>query len=204
MTMRRVLNRKHENAFTLLELTISIALIAIMAVIVAGAFRLGFRSTSAGEKKIEFLERLRRSFFIMDAQVQSAMPLTFDEDGMRKPYFDGGSTSLRIATNFSIWGGQRGYVVARYSTTRNESGKLSLIASESLVGTSQARETTLLKDLDAVQFEYWLKDSAEEEGAWQEDWQDETRVPERIRVTVTYRGDGYTLVIPVRVRGPAI
>ena len=201
MNMRRRLKPTHEAAFTLLELMVSITLIALIAVIVAGALRLGFRSTSAGEKKIEFLERMRRSFCVIDAQIQSAMPLTFEETGVRKPYFEGSAASLRVATNFSIWGGQRGYVVARYSAKPDGSGKFILVASENVVGTSQTRETTLLKDLDSVQFEYWLKDTLEEEGAWQEDWSDETRVPERIKVTVTRRGEEYALVIPVRVRG---
>lgn len=200
---RKWIRSRHEGAFTLLELMISIALIAIMAVIIAGALRLGFRSTSAGEKRIEFLERLRRSFFIIDAQVQSAMLLTFDDSGVRKPYFDGSATSLRVATNFSIWGGQRGYVVAHYTAKPDASGKLTLVASENVVGTSLTREATLLKDLDAVRFEYWLKDTAEEEGAWQEDWSDETHVPEKIKVTLTRRGEEYALVIPVRVRGPS-
>ncbi|MBP1729891.1 MAG: ral secretion pathway protein [Deltaproteobacteria bacterium] len=203
MNMRKTPRTRHEGAFTLLELIISITLIAIMAVIVTGAFRLGFRSTNAGEKKIEFLERLRRSFFIMDAQIQSTMLLTFDENGIQKPYFEGSTASLRVATNFSIWGGQRGYVVARYSAKPDGSGKFILVASENLVGTSQTRETTLLKDLDTVQFEYWLKDSLEEEGAWQEEWQDETRVPERVKVTVSHRGEEHALVIPIRVRGPS-
>src|SRR5512136_1554467 len=63
--------------FTLLELMISITLIGIIAVIIAGAMRLGYRSVDAGERKIESLERMRVSLTLIDSQIQSEIPLTF-------------------------------------------------------------------------------------------------------------------------------
>src|SRR3989337_1653647 len=56
--------------FTLLDLIISITIIGIMVLIIAGATRLGFRSVDAGEKKIESLERMRSSLSLISSQIQ--------------------------------------------------------------------------------------------------------------------------------------
>jgi len=63
---------KRNAGFTLLELIISITLLAIIVLIVAGAASLGYRSFSTGEKKLNAIERLRASLIIIDAQIQVA------------------------------------------------------------------------------------------------------------------------------------
>src|SRR3989337_2471377 len=66
--------------FTLLELLISIVMLGIIMVILVGALRLGFRSVESGEKKIESFERMRVSLSIIDSQIQSQIPLTYQNE----------------------------------------------------------------------------------------------------------------------------
>ena len=97
--------------FTLLELTISIMLIGIIVLIIVGAMRLGMRSVEAGERRIDTFERSQSSLNIIDSQIQSFVPLTYvSEDGTNKYYFSGERESMQFSTNYSIWGGERGYV----------------------------------------------------------------------------------------------
>ncbi len=68
--------------FTLLELMISITMLVIIIVIISGAMRLASRSVATAEKKVEALERLTTSLSIINAQIQSAAPWTYSDNGL--------------------------------------------------------------------------------------------------------------------------
>lgn len=192
--------------FTLLELMISLVLLVIIIVIIVGAMRLGFRSVDSGEKKIESLERMRASLDIIDSQIQSQIPLTYDEEGERKYYFAGEKDSLQFSTNYSIWGGQKGYVIVTYivltegkGVSTEGKGKPVLYASENIVGIEGNRETKLLDAFDAIYFEYYYKDITAEEGNWVEQWTDSSTIPEKIKVHFVTGERDLSIIIPVRI-----
>ncbi|MEW6003225.1 MAG: prepilin-type N-terminal cleavage/methylation domain-containing protein [Nitrospirota bacterium] len=186
--------------FTLLELIISISIIGIIVLIIVSAMRLGYRSVNAGEKKAEYLERIRTSLNIIDSQIQSEIPLIFDEDGVKKIYFKGERDSIQFSTNYSIWGGQKGYVIVAYRIESDDHGKQNLYASENVIGISENREVRLLVPLDKIFFEYFYKDPTEEQGKWVERWTDETRIPEKIRVNLIDGTRDFSIIIPMRSR----
>jgi prepilin-type N-terminal cleavage/methylation domain-containing protein len=186
--------------FTLLELMISLVLLVIIIVILVGAMRLGFRSVDAGEKKIESLERIRASFNIIESQIQSQIPLTYDEEEVRKYYFTGEKDSLQFSTNYSIWGGQKGYVIVTYRVSSEGNGKPVLYASENIVGIEDSREVKLLDAFDDIYFEYFYKDPTEEAGNWVEQWTDDSTIPEKIKVHLVTGERDLSIIIPVRIR----
>lgn len=187
--------------FTLLELMISITLIGIIVLIVAGAMRLGYRSVDAGERKIESLERMRASLTLIDSQIQSEIPLTIDEDGSRKYYFKGEKGSLMFPSNHSLWGGQMGYVLVTYTVVPDERGKQTLLISEGIIGVENRNEATLFESLDEISFQYFYKGPTDQQGSWVEQWTDNTDVPEKVRVRVVQGTSELSLVIPMRARG---
>ena len=194
-----------EAGFTLLELTISIALIGIIVLIIAGAMRLGFRSVDSGEKKIESLERMRASLNIIDSQIQSEMPLTYDDEGVRKFYFKGERKFMQFATNYSIWGGEKGYVVAAYKVESGDNGKEVLYVSENIIGIEGKRDTKLFDNFETIYFEYFFKDPTEEEGEWVDQWTDEkVNIPEKIKLHLVEGTRDLSMIIPFRARGPLV
>ncbi len=196
--------RCDKRAFTLLELLVSISALVLVVVIIGAAMRLGYRSTDAGEKRIEWTERLRRSVEIMEAQIQSSMPLADTENKEElKSYFKGEKKTLTVATNYSIWDGRKGYLVADYRVETAPSGKETLLASERIIGTTATAETVLLKDYDLIEFNYLEKGLTTEETKWVEQWTREETVPDRVRLHLRFRGWDYSFVIPTRVRGNA-
>ena len=88
--------RVRQKGFTLLELLISMTLFLLVIVILGGALRLGFRSISAGEKRMDVLERFRSSFGIITNQLQSAVPLTYDERWGKKILSQGGRNNPAV------------------------------------------------------------------------------------------------------------
>ncbi len=185
--------------FTLLELLISIVMLGIIMVILVGALRLGFRSVESGEKKIESLERMRVSLSMIDSQIQSQIPLTYQEEEATKYYFTGERDSLQLSTNYSIWGGQKGYVIVTYSVSPEEEGKSVLYASEHIVGVEETKETKLLDAFDDIYFEYFYKGPTDEVGNWVEQWTDTSKIPEKIKVHLMSGEKDLSLVIPVRI-----
>jgi general secretion pathway protein J len=189
-----------QKGFTLLELTISIAMIGIIVLIIVGAMRLGLRSIDSGEKRIEYLERIRSSLNIIDSQIQSQIPINFSEDGLKKYYFKGDKESLQFSTNYSIWGGQKGYVMVTYRVVSDNSGKQVLYTSENVIGLNNNREVKLSDAFDMIYFEYFYKDPTEEEGKWMEQWADDVNIPEKLRLHFVEGTKDLTMIIPVRVR----
>jgi prepilin-type N-terminal cleavage/methylation domain-containing protein len=187
------------SAFTLLEVLLAVSVFALIAVIIGGAMRLGYRSQEKGEKRIESTERLRRTAEVVTAQIESFVPLTFDEDGETKAYFQGDRKALTLPTNYSLWVGSRGYVVAEYSV-RAEAGKESLYVAEHTVGTAGKNETLLLPSCERIEFAYYMKGLTVADDAWVEQWT-ETGSPEKVRITFTYLGRDYALTVPLRARG---
>jgi general secretion pathway protein J len=199
--LRSRVSSSRSAGFTLLELVISITIIGIIVLIIAGATRLGFRSVDAGEKKIESLERIRSSFSIISSQVQSEIPLVHDEDGSRKYYFKGGRDSLEFPTNYSLSGAERGYIIASYRVVPDARGKQVLYLTENGIGMENKIDTKLVDVYDEIYFEYFYKDPAAETGTWILQWTEDTILPEKIRVHFVEGTKDLALIIPMRSRG---
>ena len=192
---------KNNVGFTLLELIISITLVAIIVLIVAGAANLGYRSFNSGERKLNAVERLRASLIIIDAQIQSGVPLTLEDGGVKQYYFVGEQDSLKFSTNHSIWGGQRGYVIVNYRVETDEKGKRTLFVSEYKVGMEIQKETKLLEGFNEITFDYFSQDVTEEEGEWITQWVDEEMMPTKIKLNLVQGSTSLAYIIPVRVGG---
>jgi hypothetical protein len=179
-------------------------MLGIIMVILVGALRLGLRSVESGEKKIESLERMRVSVSIIDSQIQSQILLKSQneetEEGIAEEYyFTGERDSLQLSTNYSIWGGQKGYVIVAYSVSPEEKGKAVLYASEHIVGVEETKTTKLLDAFDDIYFEYFSKGPTDEVGNWVEQWTDTANIPEKIKVHLMRGKKDLSLVIPVRI-----
>lgn len=190
--------------FTLMELMVSIAIIGVIAVILAAAMRLGFRSVDSGEKRIESLERMRSSLSIIESQIQSGLPLTVDEDGVKKYLFTGEREVMEFSTNYSIWAGLKGYAIVAYKVESAGNGKKILSVSENIVGMGKGGETTLLKSHDDIYFEYFYKDPTKEEGEWVDEWTETTSLPEKVRLHIVDGKKELATIIPMRARGSQI
>ena len=189
------------HGFTLLELTISITLIGLIVLIIVGAMSLGYRSIEAGEKKAIALERIRASFSMIDSQIQSHVPLTYEKNGEIQYYFQGERELMRFSSNYSIWGGEKGYVITTYAVRRGENGKQILYASENVAGMDTQRETVLLDNFEQIYFEYFFKDPTEEEGSWKEQWSEELLIPAKVKLHFMNGNTDLALIIPIRVQG---
>ncbi len=190
-----------EGGFTLLELIVAFAILGFIVLIIAGAMRLGIHAVDSGEKRINSLERLRTSLDIVDSQVQSEAPLTKVDNGEKKLYFQGERDSMQFASNYSIWGGQTGYVVVTYKVEADGEGKQALAASENVIGIEGERDTKLFTGMDSIYFEYFYKGPTDENGSWVDTWTDESSVPGQVKLHLVRGEKDFSLIIPMRTPG---
>jgi general secretion pathway protein J len=192
-----------QSGFTLLELLVSIVLICLIVAIIGAAMRLGYRSLDKGEKKAEIQERFKVSLNLMDAQLQSGIPLkTTGETGeaINQYLFEGKKDSVRFASNYSFIGGQKGYVIVTYRVETGTNDKRTLFAQENTIGMENQKEVKLLEGFDDIHFEYFFKEATEEQGKWVEEWTDTATLPENIRIHLV-RGDQHiSLLVPMRTK----
>jgi general secretion pathway protein J len=194
--------RRSGPGFTLLEVMVSIVLLSMLVVVIGGAMRLSQRSINRGERKAEYIERLKVSFFVLDAQIQSAIPLVRKDDELGRLFFEGSGESVKFASNYSLMGGQRGYVVVAYRVESDGEGRRTLFVQENNIGVENAREMKLFEGMDEIRFEYFRKESDADEvrGEWVESWTDELLFPRKIRVYVAWAGRKIQLTVPVRAQ----
>ncbi|MHB8770472.1 MAG: prepilin-type N-terminal cleavage/methylation domain-containing protein [Syntrophales bacterium] len=193
------LHQTSGRGFTLLELLISLTLLVVIVVIALGAMQLGTRSVAVGEERIDDRERFRTVLGLMDAQIQSQLPLTHEEAGQKKYYFRGTGKSLRFPTSYSTWNGGKGYVIVDYRVEADGSGGELLAASEQPPGVEGRMNTPLLKAKE-ISFDYFYQDPTEEQGRWREAVPEGTVIPERIRLHLTRGEEKLALLFPVRAR----
>lgn len=192
---------KNEGGFTLLEVLISISLLVIVIALAGMAMRMGLNSVMTGEKKIETMERFRSSLHIVSSQIGSEIPLVEESGEAKKFIFRGSKNALQIPTGYSIWDGLRGYVVVEYQVIEDGKGKVSLKASENSIGTGKNMETLLFSGLDHISFEYPGNNTkTEDEEKWVEEWEDNKKLPEKIRLNLEYNGAKSSFILSLRAR----
>lgn len=186
--------------FTLLELLISMSLFLLVIVIIGGSLRLGFRSIGAAEGKSDAMERFRSSWEIIMNQIQSAAPLTYDDDGAKKYYFKGDANHLQFVTTRSAWGDEQGSVIVSYRLESGERGRKALYASERSGVNEDIREVMLFDDLKTLSFSYFGREALGAEGTWTEQWDDPARYPEQVKMNLLGDQGEVTLLIPLYAR----
>lgn len=187
-----------DRGFTLIELLVSITLLMVLAVIVAGTLRLGYRSLSSSEKITEAAQRMRSSWSVIDAQLQSQFPLMVGDEKEKKISFTGSRESLRFTTNYSLWGSRRGYLAVGYEVIENEQRRKALQATESLIGCAAVKRTKLFDGMDDIYFEYY-EQPRDEESRWVGQWKDEKIGPAKIRMHLVNGPRHQVLLVPLRV-----
>ncbi|MHB8108953.1 MAG: prepilin-type N-terminal cleavage/methylation domain-containing protein [Syntrophorhabdaceae bacterium] len=191
---------QHSRGFTLLEVMVSIMLISMLVVIIAGAMSLAYRSIDRGEARSLYLERLKVFFSLMDSQIQSAIPLSREDDEAGGFFFEGSADTVKFASNYSLLEGQRGYVIATYKAVSEGDAGYVFSVSENNIGVENSKDMRVIEGMREIRFEFFRKESESEgvEGQWVSEWAEERLFPRKIRISLTFPDRKIVLTIPVR------
>jgi len=197
--------------FTLLELLISMTLLAVIMVIVLGAFRLGISAWEKGERAVEARQRHR---IILDYLKQQLSSMHGQKRQTGEETFlslRGDHKSMAFFSHLSIL--QReptGVIFVNYEVSPSREGERLLLRelnTLSLHGTVSGRREpdgsseVLLQGVRSVEFEYFRADRENGQPGWQETW-DEKRdgvFPLAVKVILRDEGDEHPLTLVARI-----
>ena len=202
--------------FTLLEMIVSLTILAGIAAFLVVAFRLAGASIERGEAEAKEMARLRAGIAIFERSIRSADPsvLTVEDESM--PYFFGESKRLRFLSASSLssvpGGGFR--LLCFFEAERTAGGTGMSVADASPFraegvaswdGTEGAR--MFLPGATDVTFSYSPGPSEDGTWEWFEAWdiRETTVLPRAVRVTFTTQSENGPLenafVVPIMAGG---
>ncbi|MDT8410575.1 MAG: prepilin-type N-terminal cleavage/methylation domain-containing protein [Wenzhouxiangellaceae bacterium] len=181
------MNRARRNVqpvggFTLIELMLATALIAMIMAMAYGGFRAGVRATTSGGELIEETNRLRVVHQFVRRQIGQAKPLIIEESDESQIRFEGERDRIRFVAPMPGYLSFGGPYVQELRLERGQRGMDLVFAFAMLNGYEPGdlevqAPITLLEDVGDIAFEFLGFDEDGEEVFWDTQWQDPSRVP---------------------------
>lgn len=185
--------------FTLLELLLSLTIIAVIMVVLFGGLRVGIRAWEKGEDNVEHLQHYRPVFNLIQRQV-AAMDTTKIQGLGNKPFFIRGSwNKLAFLSRVSlIPGNDLGMVFVEYRITTDEGRRQLKVFEKNYVLLRDRNDQEMISDEEFLtlldtpgrfRFEYLPSIPNETEPelpwTWAEEWEGEEikKFPEAIRIS---------------------
>jgi len=168
------------HGFTLLELLISLTILALILVTVLGAIQVGSRSWESAERRAEENQRTRTLFDTVARELTVLYPLRVKEQNKEVVAFRGASNSLMFATLPQSYGAEPFSHMIRIVTYAVE-GDRGLVATESYplfgaagaLGPQEGRVKRLDERVSEARFRYLVPEGKPEEHlppAWRDSW----------------------------------
>lgn len=221
MSGRACLKRKpvrQAAGFTLVELLVALTLFAILSALLFGGLRFGLRAWEVGGERIDRLATIEPVQNLLRRQLSQAtlpyIPANIGSQATASPFIGTRSAVRFIAPLPSNAGNDGLYIFAVSAERGGASRKLQLkrrifrpdtLHSESF---KPEDESTLLDDVDEVEFSYFGSYDPAQAPQWYESWNSEFGLPQLIRIRISFPRDDRRrwpdlLVAPVlSPRGP--
>ena len=190
-----------DSGFTLLELLVSMSILAVVITVVVEAFWLGQRSWEQGNEVVEVELRLRTAVDIISKQLSSTFPVEVkkkDSDGA----FSGSREEITFVTSMPMGFERRAglFYVGYYLEEDKAGGHKTLKVIQRPYYTDKPLDIedrdngyTVLAGLEVATWDYFT------DGAWVDEFNGEYgRLPERVRFTLALSdGESYEMVISI-------
>lgn len=197
-------------AFTLIELIISMTIIAVILVVIFGAFRIGIRAWEKGEKDIEKHQRYRIVLDMIRRQMISVSFKKIEVEDQQQYVLKGDDKSFEFLSHIALKPENKfGIVFVRYRIVEDENENEKLLGYEKNLllfdkdfkpGEIDPDEFfELISGVHSFSFEYLKppEQGLEEKPQWQNNWDPEfdKGVPMAVKLTVVERTGNTPLVV---------
>lgn len=200
------MTRRGEAGFTLLELLVSMALLALLTVVLFGALRFGARAWDSGEAHSTGMDEVRLVQGLLQREIEQAYPFWLTTDPLHPTVdFRGAEDSMDFLApppRVVVGGGRARIAFERAADGRYE--QLVMRAEPELSSeNATALEEPLLRNLASIRFSYFGADSVGAPPVWHANWSDRQTMPLLVRVHVEFpKGDARSwpeLVVAPRI-----
>ncbi len=181
-------DRRRQAGFTLLELVVGIALLAMIAALLVNVLGTGIAATKQVDQRTERIERVYHVHALLRRRLQSVRPLEWEFEGRGQPIFVGEGAAIRFVATAPPWPGLGGLVLDRLYL---DGGRL-MLAEQPFAGDFNAanahstdRSKALAEGLGTLRIDYF--GSADRQGPdWHGKWS-QPRLPELVRIRISWR-----------------
>jgi general secretion pathway protein J len=201
---------KNQQAFTLLELIISMTIIAVILVIIFGAFRIGIRAWEKGERDIDKQQRYRIVLDLIQRQLTSITYKKVQIDDTDQLLLKGDAKSFEFTSHFPFKPENKfGLVYVKYmvSEAQEENEKLMVYEKNMVLLDKDFKFNNidmnsffeLIPNAKDISFEYLKppEEGLEEEAKWNDEWDPENDqgFPLAIKLILTDKPGATPLVV---------
>jgi general secretion pathway protein J len=187
MTTRRSAPRAAVNGFTLVELLISFALMAMLSVLLFNSFRVASQTWDAVERRTRGSQDVLLAGLFLQRHLEQAQPLvTKDDEGEARIRFHGDARSMQFVSPLPAPLGRGGLHLFTVEL-EDEGGTKRLMLSHQLyqdrgwdrLSAPAAPKTVLADQLSDARFDYF---GTADGAAWRERWTEHEHLPLLIRL----------------------
>jgi len=199
--------------FTLMELLLATALIALIMTMAYGGFRAGVRASTSGEALIEETNRIRVVHQFLRRQIAHIRPLIIEQDGEQLIRFEGDPERMRFVAPMPGYLGFGGPYVQELRLERGEDG-MDLVFAYAMLNSYEPGDLdaeppiTLLENVGRARFEYFGFEDDGESTYWSDAWETPEAVPLSVALALDFRrANGLfwpELVTPVVIDGGSV
>ncbi len=201
-----MINKRTVAAFTLLEVMMAMTLLAIMVVLLFSSLRIGAESWNKGENKIAEVNEKAVVYQFFKRHLPSTRPLwdqfTADDEEFS---FQGDRQQLQFVSTFPASAERKGLQLFTIKYFPFDKHEIKVIVrpfyppSEEIEW--QEDEVTLLESVDEFQLSYLARESVEDAGVWQDNWQGRDKLPALVKIKITLQDESFwpEMVIPLRL-----
>jgi general secretion pathway protein J len=182
--------------FTLVELMIALALMALISALLYGSLSLSANSWDRGEAKVEQVTDMRLTEEMLRQTLAAQHPLRFHKVVDQPLYFAGGADSLSFAAAMPGRAGGGMFYFRVAVAPAGDRSRLTLArvipdySANALPDFRDAESSVLAEDIGEVKFGYFGRDPDANDASdptWRDRWDDPQILPQMIRIDVKPR-----------------
>ena len=195
--------------FTLVELLVSLAVLALVALVMVSGLRFVVRAVASTDNRREALEELTLGLSVLRGELERAEPLMQKVGQQDLVLFEGTPDRLRFANVEPPYLAGPPYLAYEYSVALDDgSYRIALRRvpfdpnEPDLAVVEEAEPRTVLRTGQALQFSYFGKLRERDKPSWHGEWPPGPRLPDAIRLAGGEDPGWPDLVVPIRITAP--
>ena len=186
--------RRLQRGFTVVEMLVAIAVAGLLVSLVYGAIRVGQRSVSALDSRVEQSELMRIGWQFVHAAIAHAGPVLDPARPQNRTGFEGTPDRLVFVANMPSYVGIEGPARITLGRVAKAGADQLLLTRERLdeeptaTSAAQIEQAVLVERLDELRIEYFGQTQRGVPPYWQSQWSDARRLPNLIRIQIRPAG----------------